>query len=48
VNQGAVASNNQKGWPWWMRIQQFVQQRRAAMAGREEEESDVEIDGMEL
>jgi len=26
----------------------FVQQRSAAMAGREEEESDVEIDGMEL
>jgi len=26
----------------------FVQQRRAAMAGREEEESDVEIDSMEL
>ena len=31
-----------------LRMDNFVQQRRAVMIGREEEESDVEIDGMEL
>ena len=31
-----------------LRMDNFVQQRRAVMTGREEEESDVEIDGMEL